>query len=330
MARPRIERTVFKKTSRGDEPLEIPVATIHGRNDGPTFTVMSGMHAGEYAGVLAAQRMITSIGPEDLSGTLRVIPVISTRAFMARYMQLSPVDDREVHFYGPGNPDHSYTEFHVDALYSIIRDSDYVIDMHSGEFAQSLMPWIPVPMIGDRDLQLASLSLARGYPVTYVEPRTELEAIPALASHLCDDGIANLWAEIGKNGLPEKVAIDAHYAGATAALQTTGMLEGAPPRPPQTAISGRRYQINASRSGVWHPEISEGEVVEEGQELGRMTDYFGREIEVYRAPERSLVVYYWSSPAIDHTRRPHGYDWHSGLVRLLAIDSEQPVDDVLR
>ena len=329
MTQPRIETTVFRKTFKGDEPLEIPVATIHGAKDGPTFTVMSGMHAGEYAGVLAAQRLITSIVPDELSGRLRVIPVISTRAFMARYMQLSPVDDREVHFYGPGNPDGSYTEFHVDALYSIIKDSDYVIDMHSGEFAQSLMPWIPVPMIGDRDLRAASLSLAKGYPVTYVEPRTDRGLIPELAWHLCDDGIANLWAEIGKNGLAEDTAIDAHYGGVRAALQTTGMLEGPSPRPPQTAIVGRGYQINATQSGVWRPEVSEGDMVEEGQVLGRLTDYFGREIEVYRARERSLVLYYWSSPAIDHTRRPHGYDWHSGLVRLLAIDSEQPVDQVM-
>ena len=329
MAKPRLETSVFRKTYKGNEPLEIPVAIIHGARDGPTFTVMSGMHAGEYAGVLAAQRLITSIGPETLAGRLRVIPVISTRAFMARSMQLSPVDEREVHYYGPGNPENSYTEFHVDALYSIIKDSDYVIDMHSGEFAQSLMPWIPVPMIGHRNLQAASLSLARGYPVNYVEPRTDRGTVPRLVSHLCDDGIANIWAEIGKNGLPEETAIAAHYSGARAALQTMDMIAGSPPRPSQTAIIGRRYQINATQSGVWHPEISEGDMVEAGQVLGRMTDYFGNELEVHRAPERSLVLYYWSSPAIDCTRRPHGYDWHNGLVSLLAIDSEQPVNEVM-
>jgi predicted deacylase len=47
------------------------------------MTVMSGMHAGEYSGILAAQKLISEVNPEELSGTLLVIPVISTRAFMA-------------------------------------------------------------------------------------------------------------------------------------------------------------------------------------------------------------------------------------------------------
>ena len=60
--------------------------------------------------------------------------------------------------------------------------------------------------------------------------------------------------------------------------------------------------------------------MEAGALLGTLTDYFGNVIEEYRAPERSMVLYYWSSPAINAERRPHGYDWHSGLVRLSALD----------
>jgi hypothetical protein len=43
-------------------------------------------------------------------------------------------------------------------------------------------------------------------------------------------------------------------------------------------------------------------------------------LQEYHAPARSLVLYYWSSPAINAERTPHGYQWHSGLVSLIALE----------
>ena len=86
---------IIRRDYRGGEPLEIPVATVDGAKSGPVFSVISGMHAGEYSGVLAAQRLLETVRSGRLSGTLRVVPVVYTRAFMARNMQLSPVDERE-------------------------------------------------------------------------------------------------------------------------------------------------------------------------------------------------------------------------------------------
>jgi len=98
------------------------------------------------------------------------------------------------------------------------------------------------------------------------------------------------------------------------------MLPGSPDRPDQVEISGGRYQINAGQSGVWHPAIKEGDIVEKGQYLGRLTDLFGDELETYYAPERSLVLYYWTSPAINYDRQPHGYDWHTGLISMITME----------
>ncbi len=284
---------------------------------------MAGMHAGEYAGILAAQRLIQTVRPEVLRGQLVVIPVISTRAFMMRYMQLSPVDDKEAHACVPGHPEGSYTDFLIDRLFSLARDADYLIDMHAGEFAQALYPWVPVPMIGPPQLQEASRSLALGFAVPYIELRTDARHIPALAAFLVEEGVANIWVECGKNGVPTPEHVSIHYNGAMAALQTVGMLPGEPARPPQKLLRGRRYQIVAEQSGVWHPAVKEGDIVERGQFLGELTDYFGDTLQRYTAPQRSLVLYYWSSPAINHRRRPHGYEWHSGLVSLITLDDEK-------
>jgi predicted deacylase len=319
VTRQSVVKEIVSRRHKSGRRVEIPVATLTGARDGPTFVMMAGMHAGEYAGILACQKLIQTVDPVRLSGRLVVIPVISTKAFMMRNMQLSPVDQREVHYYYPGTADGSYTEYLVDVLWSLVKNANYLIDMHAGEFAQALLPWVPVPMVGARKVQADSVAIADGYRVKYVEHRHVRERIPAFAIHLSEHGIANVWAEIGKNGFPIEEHVSLQYDGAVAALQTFGMLPGKSPRPPHTYIGARRTMISAEQSGVWKSAVTEGQVVEEGQPLGQLCDYFGTLLETYTAPFRGIVLYYWSSPAINHRRRPHGYAWHSGLVSLASL-----------
>jgi predicted deacylase len=317
---PGYEELLVNRTHHSGETIELPVARIRGAEPGPFLTVMSGMHAGEYSGILAAQKLISAVDPMELSGTLVVIPVISTRAFMERNMQLSPVDQKEVHFIRPGNLDGTYSDLLIDTLFEVVKHSDYLIDSHAGEMAQALMPWVPIPIKGSKDLSEKSFSLARGFEVKYIEPRSEEASIPPFCLALLEVGIPNIWVECGKNGVPTPKDIAIHFEGYIAAMQTLHMVDGEPQRPPQEVLKGRRYQINANISGIWHPAVSEGEIVQYGQYLGRMTDYFGNTLEEFHARHRSLVLYYWSSPAINTSRRPYDYDWHSGLISLLDLE----------
>ena len=318
--KPGVEERIVTRKHHSGELVEIPVARIAGVEPGPQLTVMSGMHAGEYSGILAAQKLISTVKPEDLSGTLLIVPVISTRAFMERNMQLNPVDQKEVHSILPGNPGGTYSDMLIDTLFELVKESDYLIDSHAGEMAQALFPWVPVPMWGPDELREKSLSLALGFDVKYVEPRYDEASIPPFCLALLSAGIPNIWVECGKNGVPTESDTAIHFDGYLAAMRTTGMLEGEPARPNQETLKGRRSQVNAEISGVWHPAIKEGDIVEKGQYLGRMTDYFGNLLKEYHAPARSLVLYYWSNPAINADRRPHDYDWHNGLVSLLELE----------
>jgi predicted deacylase len=311
---------IITRTHHSGETVEIPVVVVNGAEPGPTFTVMSGMHAGEYSGILAAQRLIGEIDPDELKGRLIVIPVISTRAFMARYMQLNPVDDKELHFQRPGNPGGTFSELLIDTLFELVSDSDYLIDSHAGEMAQALMPWVPVPMIGSKLVQQSSYNLALGFDVPYIEPRYDPSTIPALCIALADADVANIWVEVGKQGVPTEKDIRIHLDGYIAAMRTVGMLPGAPARPAQSVLKGQGRQINSTKSGIWLAAVREGDIVEPGQLLGRLTDYFGNVIEDFHASARSLILYYWSSPAINADRTPHGYNWHNGLVRLIEFE----------
>ena len=316
---------LVRRLHHSGEELTIPVARIEGARPGPTFAITSGMHAGEYAGVLAAIRLIREIDPAALAGRVIVVPVISTRAFMMRSMQLSPVDEKEVHFQVPGNPGGTYSEYLIDVLYELVREADYLIDMHAGEFAQSLTPWVPVPLVGSEDMRSRALQIARGFAVPYLDLRTDPEMIPSFARFLAERGIANVWTEIGQNGLPDAEAIRLQYEGCVRALCSVGMVSSAlPPAPRHRYVGQRHHTVVADRSGIWHPAITVAEIVAEGQVLGELQDYFGNVVERYTAPFAGIVLYYWSSPAINAEWRPHGYNWHSGLVRLGGLPTDEP------
>ena len=178
---PGIEQVVAMRAAADGNVVEIPIAAITGSETGPTFAVMSGMHAGEYSGILAAQRLIQSVKPSELKGRLIVIPVISTLAFYQRNMQLSPVDQKELHFQKPGNPSGTFSECLIDTLFELLHDASFVIDSHAGEMAQALHPWVPVPMYGSKLVQEMSYNLALGFDVPYIEPRYEPESIRSCA-----------------------------------------------------------------------------------------------------------------------------------------------------
>ena len=40
----------------------------------------------------------------------------------------------------------------IDLLFGVVKDSDYLLDLHSGELAQALEPYVGVPWIADGPL----------------------------------------------------------------------------------------------------------------------------------------------------------------------------------
>lgn len=242
---------------------------------------------------------------------------------MQRNMQLSPVDEKELHFQIPGNPQGTYSELHIDLLYGIVKGASHVIDMHAGEFAQSLSPWVAVPIAGGEAVSRESIRLAAGFDVPYLDLRTVQETIPAWSRFLAEQGIANCWTEIGSNGLVQDDLVAIQFNGCVNALKTVGMLTGTPHRTAgQRYLGQQQYTATAEQSGLWYPHVHAGEIVHEGQLLGELRDYFGDLLALYHAPFAGIVMYYWSSPAINAERRPHGYAWHSGLVRLFGLPTD--------
>lgn len=314
--RPAVERRWLREPHPGAPDVELPLVDLQGAEGGPTVAIMAGMHAGEYSGVLAALQLIQRLGRTPLRGRVLVIPIISVQAFYQRNMQLSPVDQREVHYVWPGDPSGSYSAHLIDLLFRTVRVAQAVIDLHGGEFVQELKPYVAVPWERDGELFDRSLEIARSFAVPFVDKRPLPGSALALPLALYREGIPNVWTEIGHNGLTDAADVRLQAEGCLNVLGRLGLI--APRRlPPEPRLVGpKRWSVVADRTGLWLPEVRAGQHVSAGQVLGRMVDPFGDPLRTFEAPADALVEYVCTSPAIDNERRPHGNSWHQHLVQL--------------
>jgi predicted deacylase len=300
----------------GGPTVEFPLAEITGEYDGPTVAVISGMHGGEYAGILAAQRLIQRLERAPLRGRVLVVPILSIASFFSRTMQLSAVDEREAHYVWPGHPAESYTAHLIDLLFRTIRSSQFVLDLHGGELVQDLVPHIRVPWLADGPMWSLSLDVARSFDVKYVDKCEVADTPHGLPHALLDVGIPNLWTEIGHNGLLSVADIRRQLDGVVNALRTLGSLPGKPARYRPRYVGPKHWSIHSDRRGLWRPAVRPGQTVRAGQLLGELFDVFGERLESFRSPADALVEFLCTSPPIDITRQPHGYRWHQWLVQL--------------
>ena len=299
----------------GGPAIEFPLAVFTGSVDGPTVAVVAGMHGGEYAGMLGAGRLIQRLERLPVQGRILVVPILSMLAAFRRSMQLSPVDEREVHYQWP-NREGSYSEHLVELLLRTIGKVDVYMDLHGGEFAQDLTPHVGVPWVGDDPLWEKSLALARAFDVPFVSRRPVRDTPLALPLILLDAGVPNIWTEIGRNGLPEERTVSLQYAGVLNAIRAVGGLPGKAVVHNPRIVGPRSWRVVGTENGLWRPAVRPGQHVKTGQLVGEMFDVFGARLREFRAEGDALVMWVCTSPPIDVNRHPHGNNWHQWLAHL--------------
>ena len=82
-------------------PVTLPVHVLHGHRPGQTMFVSAAVHGDELNGVEIIRRLLRTIRPESLSGTLLCIPVVNTYGFLARSRYLP--DRRDLNRSFPGS-----------------------------------------------------------------------------------------------------------------------------------------------------------------------------------------------------------------------------------
>src|SRR5437899_12624618 len=78
-----------------DAALSIPVAVFHGAKPGPVLALVAGAHGTEYTSIIALEKLIGTLNPAEISGTVIIVPLITIQSFERKEPHLNPWDDNK-------------------------------------------------------------------------------------------------------------------------------------------------------------------------------------------------------------------------------------------
>lgn len=289
-----------------DDPATfIPVTVLHGASPGPVAVIVAGVHGYEFAPILAAERLAAEIDVASLSGSIILVRVAHVSSFEARTPHVNPFDRKNLNRSFPGSENGTQTERVAWALASkVIPAGDFVFDLHSGDGAEWLEPFIGVyggPLSTDYPTAFR-VAKAMGFPniVRYsMRNQAQIDNGRSLNRQAVAEGVATVLVEYGENGKRDLAHVDAIVDGVKNGLVELGMMQSAPELEPQ----GVRY-FESSRStpmqhaGIWHPVEIRGRDVEQGEVIGEVRDYHGKVLEVVRAPISGFGLYGNAGPPV--------------------------------
>ena len=221
-----------------------------GRGDGPTLSVVGGVHGDEFEGVAACLALAEGLADAPFRGRLRLVPVAHEAAHVAS-LRSSPIDGRNLARTFPGDPAGEPTERLAAALREhVIAGSDVFIDLHSAGTAYA-MPLL----VGWGDDGCAACSRSAAAAVAFAAPVLWRHAGPLptgrtlSAAH--DADIASIYAEASGGGTVTRPEAAMYAAGVRRVMASLGMLEldpeDAPPdEPPQRLVGEGDLDVPAT------------------------------------------------------------------------------------
>ena len=286
-----------------DAGTSIPVTIVHGARPGPRLALIAGIHGYEYPGIMALQRLRATLDPAQLAGTVIMVHIANLPSFLGRTVYTNPVDGENLNRMFPGDPDGTLSEriAHLITL-EVIEQADYLIDLHAGDGNEALRPYIYMPRTGDPAIDGPSRGLAEAFLLdTIVIDHVEIAARDATGftdMTAWSRGVPAITTETGQLGSNDEHYVDMASAGLWNVLRHLAMVPGAVV-PNDGIVWLEDYEVIPSpASGVFRAAVKDGWSVAEGGRLGVLTDFFGDEIAVIRAPFAGVVNYVIGTPPI--------------------------------
>jgi len=284
--------------------ISIPAIVLHGRREGPSVSVSAAVHGDEINGVEVVRRLIGTVRPEELAGTLILVPVVNQLGFMAAMRYLP--DRRDLNRSFPGSLRGSLAGrlAHL-FMDEIISRCDLGIDLHSGSDGRANLPQIRADL---DDAVTREAAQAFAAPLS-IHSRTRDGSLREAATQ---HGMTMLLFEGGEDNRFDDYAIDVAEAGVLRVLAWMGMIDNAPGSSVPTVTSRSGRWVRAPRGGLVRREVELGDRVERRQVLAHISDIWGRSNLAVRAPVEGIVIGLAHHPRVNqgdalfHVAEPEG------------------------
>ena len=276
----------------------VPIASI-ANGSGPTVLVLAGNHGDEYEGQIATLRLIRELEPEQVTGRVIVIPVLSGEASKA-CTRLWPSGANFNRSF-PGSPDGPPNEQLADFLTRFLfPPSGVVIDIHSGGRTAWFLPCSHMHVVDDPEQRRAMLAGMQAWNSDHHFLYIDVNGTGLLPVEAENQGKVVITTELGGGGRVPAFVHDLAWSGLTNVLRHVGVLAGEVEtreslgKPPAVILDGRdpaNYVI-VEESGLWEGLVEPGTTVRAGDPVGRLwfPDTPSRPPELIEAPLDGMVA----------------------------------------
>jgi predicted deacylase len=283
--------------------VRLPVRLLRGTEDGPVVGMGAMVHGDEVNGYGVVNRLFDGLDPTDVRGTLIGLPVANPFALATNQRSSSFEYERlNLNRVFPGNPNGFQIERLADLIFreGVLR-CDVWLDFHEGG-RDFMARYLIVGTEGvdgaadngaDGDLTLARW-FGQGVPVTIVTLTPEMERLGragAVTVQARLHGKRALGIELGGGGILRDEYVATGVQGTIQVLRGLGVLGGGEPTVDETQhVCHVSKWVRPAKGGFFDQFVALGDVVEAGAPVGRVRDLLGVEVEVLKAPYRSVII----------------------------------------
>lgn len=286
--KPRIEQGYIQPV----DGVEIPFCIIEGTQPGPCLLVTAGVHGSEFCSIETAVRLARR-KPEEIKGTLVVLPILNVQGFRKRSIYVMPEDGKNLNRVFPGRADGTTSERLAHWLVSeVYPHADAYLDLHGGDLDEALLPFTIFPSDCEKSKALAT---AFGIPLAIAAGG---EGYTVNAAYKV--GVPSILPEMSGNGLWGEDTVGEMTAGIDRVMHHLGMIAG-PVKPASQDVPDfvTMWVPMAPSDGLWYPAKNLSEPVAAGDVLGEIKDVFGALLATVHSEKDGIIVYRLTSLSVN-------------------------------
>lgn len=274
-------------------PVRMPVHVIHGKKPGPVMFVSAAVHGDEVIGVEIVRRLLRSSPMSRLSGTLLAVPIVNNFGLLnlSRYLP----DRRDLNRSFPGTPEGSMAaRLAYLFLEQVVKRADFGIDLHSAAIHRTNLPQI---RLTPDNAHLREMGEAFGAPVMLTSKLRD----GSLRAAAEEAGVDVLLYEAGEGLRFDEMAARTGLAGILRVMQAKGMIgaRGVPRLRAKPVFCARSGWLRAPAGGLFRSFKATGDLVEEGDVLGVVSDPLGEREASVLAEDVGIIIGRSNMPVVN-------------------------------
>jgi predicted deacylase len=272
------------------DDVELDYTVIQGNRPGRCLLITAGVHGSEVCGIETARRCM-HISPNDLEGTLVIMPVLNPRGLRSHSIFTMPDDGKNLNRAFPGSPYGSTSDrlayWLVTEIYPHV---DAYIDLHSADATEALTPFT---VCLEDDSRAQRLAVEFGLPITMRVGDGRYTINGAATA-----GVPGIIVENGEGGRWSGDEVAVNLQGIKRVMKHLGMIPQSERanNPPMTnhhhsPLIARANSYTAPLSGYWRPTKTPGGAVQTGDQLGQIEDVHGAVLHTFTSAFNGVYLY---------------------------------------